>query len=194
VIDLISKELQQANELLLLTLADEELKKNILKAANLLHDTFRDGNKVISCGNGGSYCDALHFTEELTGRFREDRLPMPALIAGEAAHLTCVSNDYGYEQVFSRYVEGLGRAGDILIGITTSGNSVSVINAARKAKEKGMKTIGLTGNNGGKFSDYCDIELRVPFDGYADRIQEVHIKILHIIIHLLEVQMKPTRP
>jgi len=158
----------------------------IERAGNLMVKCIANGGKIISCGNGGSMCDAMHFAEELSGRFRDDRKPMPAIAISDPSHISCVANDYGYNFVFSRFVEGLGNPNDILLGISTSGNSQNIIFAVEAAKKKGMKTILLTGKNGGKLADMADIEIRVPHFGFADRIQEIHIKIIHTLIQFIE--------
>lgn len=144
---------------------------------------------MLSCGNGGSHCDAMHFAEELTGRYRENRPGYPAIAISDVSHLSCVSNDFGYEYVFSRYVESVGRAGDVLLGISTSGNSGNVIKAIEAARAQGMKVITLTGKDGGKMAGSADVEIRVPHFGYADRIREIHIKVIHILIMLIEKEM-----
>jgi len=161
----------------------------IEEAAKVIAESINSGGKVISCGNGGSHCDAMHFAEELTGRYRENRRAIPALSISDPTHISCVSNDYGYEFIFSRYIEALGNKGDVLLGISTSGNSMNIIRAAEAAKEKGMKVIILSGKDGGKLAPYADVELRVSHQGYADRIQEVHIKIIHILMLLIEKQV-----
>lgn len=158
----------------------------IEQAALLIRDAFQKGGKIIACGNGGSHCDAMHFAEELTGRFRGDRKPLPAIAISDPSHLSCVANDYGFELVFSRFVEALGKSQDILLAISTSGNSKNIIEACKKAKEIGMKVIALTGNDGGQLAYWADLEIRVPHHGYADRIQEIHIKIIHTLIQLIE--------
>ena len=134
-------------------------------------------------------CDAMHFAEELTGRYRNDRRALPAIAISDQSHISCVSNDYGYEAVYSRYLEALGNAGDVLLAISTSGNSGNVLKAAETAKAKGMKVVGLTGKDGGKLAPLCDVEVRVPHTGYADRVQEIHIKVIHILILLLEQKL-----
>ncbi len=187
--DLIKNELTEAAEVLNAFLSDDNNIAQIEKAAKVIADSFKQGGKVLSCGNGGSHCDAMHFAEELTGRYRGDRPSLPGIAIADASHMSCVSNDYGYEHVFSRYVQGVGRAGDVLFGLSTSGNSVNILNAINVAKAKGMKVIALTGNDGGKMAGLADIEIRVPHFGYADRIQEVHIKIIHILIMLIEKEM-----
>lgn len=164
----------------------EENFKKIEKAGNLLVSSFKNQGKVLSCGNGGSMCDAMHFAEELTGRYRNDRPAIGAISISDASHLSCVSNDYGYEFVFSRYLEGVGREGDVLLAISTSGNSQNVINAIHAAKKIGMKVIGLTGKSGGKMAELCDVEIRAPHSEYADRAQEIHIKVIHSLIDYVE--------
>ncbi|MGC9423959.1 MULTISPECIES: D-sedoheptulose 7-phosphate isomerase [unclassified Vibrio] len=187
--DLIKRELTEAAEVLNTFLADEQNIANIEAAAKMIADSFKQGGKVLSCGNGGSHCDAMHFAEELTGRYRENRPGYPGIAISDPSHLSCVSNDFGYDYVFSRYVEAVGRQGDVLFGLSTSGNSGNILKAIEAAQAKGMKTIALTGKEGGKMAGLADIEIRVPHFGYADRIQEVHIKIIHIIIQLIEKEM-----
>lgn len=187
--DLIRGELNAAAKTLTNFLKDDANIEAIARGAVLLADSFRTGGKVLSCGNGGSHCDAMHFAEELTGRYRENRPGYPAIAISDVSHLSCVSNDFGYQYVFSRYVESVGRAGDVLLGISTSGNSDNVIKAIAAARAKGMKVITLTGKDGGKMAGSADVEIRVPHFGYADRVQEVHIKIIHILIMLIEKEM-----
>ncbi len=155
------------------------------KLAEKIAETIRSGNKVLSCGNGGSMCDAMHFAEELTGRFRGDRISLPAIAISDPSHITCTGNDYGFDAIFSRYVEGVGNPGDLLLGISTSGNSPNIINAIEAAKMKGMHTIALLGKDGGKIKDLADLSLIVPAKT-SDRIQEIHIKIIHISIERVE--------
>lgn len=188
-IAIISQELNQAAEVLQDFLKNEENLKKIEAAAKLIAESIKQGGKVISCGNGGSHCDAMHFAEELTGRYRDNRKALPAICVSDPSHISCVSNDFGYEFVFSRYLEALGNKGDVLLGISTSGNSANIIRAAQTAKEKGMNVIILSGKDGGKLAPLADIELRVAHFGYADRIQEVHIKIIHILILLIEKEV-----
>ncbi|MEQ9300367.1 MAG: D-sedoheptulose 7-phosphate isomerase [Cyclobacteriaceae bacterium] len=182
----IRAELQEAQETLHNFLNDPKSIASIANAAQLMSDSILNGGKIISCGNGGSHCDAMHFAEELTGRYRENRQALPAIAISDPSHMSCVGNDYGYEYVFSRYVEGLGQSGDVLLVISTSGNSKNVLNAVAAAKKKGMKTIALTGNSGGQLAEIVDVEIRVPHTGYADRIQEIHIKVIHSLIMLIE--------
>lgn len=154
-----------------------------------MSEAIKAGKKIISCGNGGSHCDAMHFAEELSGRFRNDRKALPALSISDPSHITCVGNDYGFEFIFSRYVEALGNQGDVLLAISTSGNSDNVLNAVKAAKNKQMRVIALSGKSGGKLVAQADCSIVVPHDGFADRIQEVHIKIIHILILLIEKQL-----
>ncbi len=165
---------------------DEVQMQNIAKAGELMLAAIGKQGKILSCGNGGSMCDAMHFAEELTGRFREDRKALPAIAISDVSHMSCVGNDYGYASVFSRYIEALGQECDVLLAISTSGNSENVLKAAEAAKAKGMKVVGLTGKDGGKLATLCDIEIRVPWEGYADRIQEIHIKVIHTLIQYIE--------
>ena len=153
-------------------------------------EALRNGNKLISCGNGGSMSDAMHFAEELTGRFRNERKALAAVSISDPTHISCVANDYGYEFIFSRYVEAMGNEGDILLGISTSGNSKNVINAIEASKRKGMKTVVLTGKTGGVLSNISDIEIRAPHSEFADRAQEIHIKVIHALIDGIERALK----
>ncbi len=165
---------------------DEENLKRIVLAGDSLVTSFLNGGKVISCGNGGSMCDAMHFAEELTGRFRENRKALPAVSISDASHISCVGNDYGYDEIFARYIDAFGKKEDVLLAISTSGNSPNIMKAVAVAKEKGMKVIALTGKNGGKLAKACDIEIRAPFSKYSDRAQEIHIKVIHSLIHYIE--------
>jgi D-sedoheptulose 7-phosphate isomerase len=169
-------------------LANEENFKAIEKAGELMADSIKNGGKIISCGNGGSMCDAMHFAEELTGRFRDNRPGMAAVAISDPSHITCVGNDYGFDYIFSRYVEGMGQKGDVFLGISTSGNSANVINAIKAAKEKGMTVVGLTGKSGGEMAEMCDVEIRVPWKAYSDRVQEIHIKVIHCLIQYIEAK------
>jgi len=184
--ELISQELIEARLTLDNFLTDEANLQKIEEAANLMSTAISNGHKIISCGNGGSHCDAMHFAEELTGRYRENRKALPAIAISDPSHISCVSNDFGYEYVFSRYIEGLGNEGDVLLGLSTSGNSQNIIRAFETAKKKGMKTVALTGKDGGQLGAMADVEIRVPHFGYADRIQEIHIKVIHIFMLLIE--------
>lgn len=185
----IKTELTEARNVLNAFINDENNLKVIEKAAFILAESFKQGGKVLSCGNGGSHCDAMHFAEELTGRYRENRPGYPAIAISDVSHLSCVSNDFGYDYVFSRYVEAVGRQGDVLFGLSTSGNSKNILNAIEAARSKGMKVITMTGKDGGKMAGLADVEIRVPHFGYADRIQEIHIKVIHILMMLVEFEM-----
>ena len=184
--DLIKKSFLEAQQVLDKFMSSEENMLSVKDAGDLLVKMFKEGGKVFSCGNGGSLCDAMHFAEELTGRFRADRSALPALAITDSSHLTCVANDMGYDMVFSRYIEAFGKSGDVLLAISTSGNSTNILNAIDVAHEKGITVIGLLGKGGGKMKDCCDIAIEVPWNGYSDRIQEVHIKIIHILIEYIE--------
>ncbi len=186
---IITAELNQAADVLDHFIKDASNHIKIGEASKAIAQSIKAGGKIISCGNGGSHCDAMHFAEELTGKYREPRKAIAAICISDPSHISCVSNDYGYEFVFSRYLEALGNKGDVLLGISTSGNSANIIRAAQTAKEKGMKVIILSGKDGGNLAPLADIELRVPHFGYADRIQEVHIKIIHILMLLIEKQL-----
>lgn len=159
---------------------------SIERAAGFMIASVKGGGKILSCGNGGSHCDAMHFAEELTGKYRNPRQAIPAICISDPSHLSCVANDYGYEFVFSRYLEALGNKGDVLLAISTSGNSANVLKAATTARERGMKVLALTGKDGGKLGPLADVEIRVAHNGFADRVQEIHIKVIHILILLIE--------
>jgi len=182
----IEQNLKEALAILNQFIADTQNITLIEKAAQVMTVAINNGNKIISCGNGGSMCDAMHFAEELSGRFRENRKALPAIAISDASHITCVGNDYGFDKIFSRYLEALGNKGDVLLAISTSGNSSNIIQAINTAKEKGITVIGLTGKDGGKMASLCDIEIRAPHSAYADRAQEIHIKIIHSLIHTIE--------
>lgn len=169
---------------------EEAKKKETEKVAKELANVFQLGNKVLICGNGGSNCDALHFAEEFTGRFRKDRKALPAISLSDSSHITCVGNDYGFDYIFSRGVEAYGKEGDMFIGISTSGNSTNVIKAVEVAKKMGLKTCVLLGKDGGKLKGMCDYEFIIP-GNTSDRIQEIHMMILHVIIEGVEKIMFP---
>ena len=156
------------------------------EAGDIMVASIKAGNKIISCGNGGSMSDAMHFAEELSGRFRDERQALAAISISDPAHITCVANDYGFESIFSRFIEGLGKNGDVLLAISTSGNSANVVKAANVAKQKGMKVVALTGKDGGKLASIADVEIRVPKSKYSDRVQEIHIKVIHSLINYIE--------
>lgn len=158
----------------------------IEEAGNIMVNSLKNEGKIISCGNGGSMCDAMHFAEELSGRYRDDRRALAAVSISDPSHISCVGNDYGFDFIFSRYVESVGRSNDTLLAISTSGNSKNVLNAIAAAKKLGMKVVGLTGKTGGQMANLCDIEIRAPHSDYADRAQEIHIKIIHSLIDHIE--------
>lgn len=188
-ISLITRELLESKKVLDSFLSDDSNLIKIDEAAQAIIASLQEGGKVIACGNGGSHCDAMHFAEELTGRFRGDRQPFAAIAISDPSHITCVGNDYGFEEIFARYVQGMGTERDILLGLSTSGNSPNMVRAFEQAKNMGMKTIVLTGRDGGKLAGIADFEIRIPHNGHSDRIQEVHIKVLHILIMLIEKQL-----
>lgn len=185
----IKNHFEQAKEILDRFSTEQNMQK-ISDAIEILSTSLSKGGKVISCGNGGSMCDAMHFAEELSGRFRNDRRSLAALSISDPSHISCVANDFGYEYVFSRYVEAMGKEGDVLLGISTSGDSENVIKAVKTAKEKSIKTIVLTGKTGGQLADLADLEIRAPQSEYADRAQEIHIKVIHALIDGIERSLK----
>lgn len=185
----IKQELESSQSVLAEFISNDINLQNIEKAALLMGDCLETGNKIMSCGNGGSHCDAMHFAEELSGKYRNDRPAYAAMAISDVSHITCVGNDYGFQYIFSRSVEALGTANDILLAISTSGNSANVIEASKAAKKQGMKVIALTGKDGGELAKIADLEINVAHFGYADRIQEVHIKIIHILILHIEKLM-----
>ncbi len=182
----IKQHFEEAQNILTQFLSVEKNFKAIEKAGQLMVDSVKAEGKILSCGNGGSMCDAMHFAEELTGKYRNDRPAIAAISISDASHIACVGNDYGYDFVFSRYLEAVGRKGDVLLAISSSGNSVNVIKAMEVAKKKGLKIVGLTGKDGGKMASLCDVEIRAPHSQYADRAQEIHIKVIHSLIDFIE--------
>lgn len=184
------KSLAEAENTLQKFLTDPENLKKCEEFSKILINAFKSGGKLFTCGNGGSHCDAMHFAEEFTGRYRKDRKPLGALALGDPSHTTCVSNDYGFEHVFSRQVMGLGRAGDVLVGLSTSGNSKNVILAVQEAKKMGIKTVALLGKDGGELKGLADLSIVIPAQT-SDRIQEMHIKIIHTVIETVERDLFP---
>ncbi|MBV7564305.1 D-sedoheptulose 7-phosphate isomerase [Pseudomonas sp. sia0905] len=172
-------------------IGNEQTLANIEHAANLLVSSFEAKGKVFSCGNGGSMCDAMHFAEELTGRYRKNRPGVAAVSISDASHISCVANDFGYDHIFSRYVESHGREGDVLLAISTSGKSPNVVKAAEAAKALGIKVIALTGKPGSLLESLADVCICAPGGDFADRTQELHIKVIHILIELVERQLSP---
>jgi D-sedoheptulose 7-phosphate isomerase len=182
----IKQHFTEAQTILNQFIADDKNFDALEAAGKLMVTALQNDKKIISCGNGGSLCDAMHFAEELTGRYRDDRKPYAAIAISDASHMSCVSNDYGYEFVFSRYLDAVGNTGDVLLAISTSGNSKNILNAIEVAKRKGIKVVGLTGKDGGKMNGLCDAEVRAPHSAYADRAQEIHIKCIHSLIDYIE--------
>ena len=184
----IKKQFEEA-QLILSQFQNTENFEKIETAIEMMCTALKAGNKIISCGNGGSMCDAMHFAEELSGRFRNNRRGLAAVSISDPSHISCVANDFGYDFVFSRYIEALGKSGDVLLGISTSGSSKNVILAVEEAKKKGMKTLVLTGKDGGKLAELADLEIRAPYSEFADRAQEIHIKIIHNFILGIELNL-----
>jgi D-sedoheptulose 7-phosphate isomerase len=189
-IDIWKNCLTEARETLDQFTAQPEIWESLERLSQTLISTFENGGTVFSCGNGGSHCDAMHFAEEWTGRYRKDRKPMGALALGDPSHVTCVSNDFGFEHVFERQIQALARKGDCLLLLSTSGNSKNQILAVEAAKSKGLKTIGLLGRDGGKLKNLVDVAIVVPAKT-SDRIQEMHIKIIHTVIEVVERKLFP---
>jgi D-sedoheptulose 7-phosphate isomerase len=171
--------------------SDEAALAAIESAGLALAEAFEKGGRVFACGNGGSMADAMHFAEELTGRFRKDRRALPAVAIADPGHLTCAANDFGYEKVFSRYLEAHGKRGDVLLAISTSGKSDNVLEAARAAKALGVKVIALTGRRGSRLGSAADIDICTQGGAWSDRIQELHIKVIHILVELVERRLFP---
>lgn len=184
--EVVREHLEEARAGLEALLADEATLATVARVAGVLAGVLEAGGTVFSCGNGGSLCDAMHFAEELSGRYREDRPAFAAMAISDPSHLTCVANDYGYEQVFSRFLEGHGRAGDALVAFTTSGSSRNVIRAMETARERGMTVVLLTGRVGSEAEGLADAVICTPAGRFADRVQELHIKVVHILIDLIE--------
>ena len=182
--------LQEAQATLSAFLSDPEQLKKCETFSKMLIETFRNGGRLFTCGNGGSHCDAMHFAEEFTGRYRKDRRPLGALALGDPSHVTCVGNDYGFNEIFARQLIGLGRPGDLLVGLSTSGNSENVIRAFTAAREIGIKTVALLGRDGGKLKSMADLAIVIPAQT-SDRIQEMHIKLIHTVIETVERELFP---
>ena len=169
---------------------DEKNFETIGKIATELADAYKNGKKSLIAGNGGSNCDAMHFAEEFTGRFRKERPALPSISISDSSHITCVGNDYGFDAIFSKGVEAFGQEGDFFLGLSTSGNSKNIIEAVKVAKEKGLKTVALLGKDGGQLKGMCDYEFIINAKT-SDRVQEVHMMILHIIIEGVESVLFP---
>lgn len=184
--ELVQSEFAQAQKVLSDFVSDDANFQSIISAAEAIASALKTGGKVLSCGNGGSHCDAMHFAEELSGRYRENRPAYAAMAISDPSHISCVGNDFGYEFIFSRFIEGMGKKGDVVFGLSTSGTSKSIVRAFEAAKEKGMTTILLSGKTGKDLASLADVKILVPHEGFADRIQEIHIKCIHSIIMLVE--------
>ncbi|MCB0393514.1 MAG: SIS domain-containing protein [Bdellovibrionales bacterium] len=181
---------EEAQNVLAAFAKDPEQLQKCSKFTDMIHQTFQNGGNVFSAGNGGSHCDAMHFAEEFTGRYRKNRRPLGVLALGDPSHTTCVANDYGFEHIFERQLRGLGRKGDLFVCMSTSGNSKNVILAVNAAKELGIKSVGLLGKDGGELKSLVDLAIVIPAQT-ADRIQEMHIKILHTAIETVERRIFP---
>ena len=187
--ELIRTSLIEAEQTLASFLADEKTVESIAQAADYCSTSLRKGHKIISCGNGGSLCDATHFAEELTGRYRNNRRSLPAIAINDPAYMTCTGNDFSFNDVFSRYIEGVGCDGDVLLAISTSGNSANIVRAAQQATAQGMKVIALTSKGLNKLAEVADIAICAPKAAHSDRIQEIHIKVIHILIQTIESEL-----
>lgn len=190
-IEFVESSLTEARTALNNLLGNRQTLAQIATAGELLCDSLSKRGRVFSCGNGGSMCDAMHFAEELTGRYRLNRAPLAALAISDVSHMSCVSNDLSYEEVFSRYLSAHGRAGDCLVALTTSGSSKNIIRAVETARRLDMRVITLTGRVNSKLQDLSNVYLCTPGGQYADRVQELHIKVLHILIELIERTLFP---
>jgi len=191
-IDVVVRNLKQAEAALASLLASPQVLAAVATAANLIADAFQQGGRVFSCGNGGSMCDAMHFAEELSGRYRQDRKALPAVSISDPSHISCVGNDYGYDFIFSRYLEAHARKGDVLLGISTSGKSANVIKAAEYAKQQGVHVVTLTGKADSALGALATVDITtIGTSGFADRVQELHIKVIHILIELIERRFFP---
>ena len=182
--------LEEAQQVLAKFISDANNIERCAQFSQILIEAYQRGANVFSCGNGGSHCDAMHFAEELTGKYRDERKPLGALALGDPSHTTCVSNDDGFEHIFSRQLQALARPGDVLIGLSTSGNSANVIKAFEVAKQMSMPTVALLGKSGGALKDMADLAIVVPAQT-SDRIQEVHIKLIHTVIETVERALFP---
>lgn len=187
--DIIRFDLEEAAETLRQFTKDECNAVRIAQAAELMAETLKAGGKIISCGNGGSLCDATHFAEELTARYRGNRRGLPAIAVNDPAFITCTGNDFSFDYIFARFIEAVGVPGDVLLAISTSGNSGNVNRAAKVAREKGIRVVSLTGKDGGELALLSDVEIRAPYTPYSDRVQEIHIKVIHILVNLIEREL-----
>lgn len=186
---IIGKSLQESLVMLQTFISRPNTIDSIERAASTMAAALKKGNKIISCGNGGSLCDATHFAEELTGRYRKERAPLPAIAINDPAYITCVGNDFSFDDIYSRYVEGVGRNGDVLLAISTSGNSKNIIQAADTARKKNMTVVGLTCESDNVLREKSDIAICTPLSDFSDRVQEIHIKVIHILIQSIEYSL-----
>lgn len=184
------RSLEEARDTVEKFLADPAQMEKCVRFTDMLCETFKAGGNVFSCGNGGSHCDAMHFAEEWTGKYRKDRKPMGALALGDSSHVTCVANDFGFSEIFARQLAALGRPGDLLVGLSTSGNSENVCKAFEVAQKNDIRTVALLGRDGGKLKEMADLAIIVPAQT-SDRIQEVHIKLIHTVIETVERRLFP---
>jgi len=191
VVDIVERGLAEAKGALEALLSDRGTLELIAEAGRLMADTFSAGGTVLSCGNGGSLCDAMHFAEECSGRYRRDRRPLPALAASDASHLSCCANDFGWDSVFSRFVEAHGREGGLLLAISTSGESANVLAAARAARARGMRTVALTGRRGCALAGLADLAIATPAGPYSDHVQELHAMVIHLLVQMVERSLFP---
>jgi D-sedoheptulose 7-phosphate isomerase len=191
--EILKQHLQQASNILNDFINNDEYLSSVEEAAQTIITALQDGNKIISAGNGGSMCDAMHFAEELSGRYRNDRKGLAAVSISDPSHITCVGNDYGFKYIFSRYLEALGNPGDVFFGISTSGNSENIICGCLEARRRNMKVVILTSDREGDlqvdYEDLVDVFIKTPSNKYADRIQELHIKIIHSLIDMIEQKL-----
>ena len=185
-IDFIQASLQEAHEALVALQAHRPTLQKIAEASKTLAECLRSGGRILSCGNGGSLCDAIHFAEELSGRYRRDRPPLGAMAMSDSAHITCTANDYGYDAIFSRFLEAHSRRGDALVALTTSGKSPNILAALAKARDLGVASILLTGQHNSPAEQLATITICTPAGRFADRVQELHIKVIHIMIEMIE--------
>jgi D-sedoheptulose 7-phosphate isomerase len=191
-IDHVRAALDEATAALRALRSDEAAMAAVAEAGGMIANAFRQGARVYSCGNGGSMCDAMHFAEELSGKFRSGRRPLPALAISDAAHLTCAANDFGFDEVFSRFVAANARKGDVLLAISTSGTSANVMKAVKAAKEAGASVLALTGRRGSPIGAAADLEICTPGGTqWSDRVQELHIKVIHTLIEVTERLLFP---
>ena len=188
--DAIKAALAEAQKVLLELVSSGDGARFVGDLSAALESTLRSGGKVLVAGNGGSHADALHFAEEFTGKYRKERRPLPVMALGEATHATCTANDFGFEEIFARQVEAFARKGDLLLLLSTSGNSMNLVKAAETARMAGAKVAALLGRGGGKLKPKCDCSVVVP-GATADRIQELHMLLLHTAIEAVERRMFP---